>query len=162
MSDLTNAIEADLQELERLQAETRNAMQRATQNLLESGFKAFFAAFPEVKTIHWASYTPYFNDGDACVHTITDICFSATPHEDLMSPYGDDDEGNLPISGERWDREARGWRPDPNVTPELKAAMTSIARLIERLDPLLTETYGDHRYYRVHSGGLVVEEYDHE
>jgi hypothetical protein len=37
---------------------------------LKESFKDFFDAHPEARGIKWSQYTPYFNDGDACVFRV--------------------------------------------------------------------------------------------
>jgi len=64
--------------------------------------KAFFEATPEVQSVFWTQYTPYFNDGDSCYFSVGDIWYNlAAPvseeesDEDAEEDYEDDyDEGN--------------------------------------------------------------------
>lgn len=64
--------------------------------------KAFFEATPEVQSVFWTQYTPYFNDGDACYFRVGDIWYNlaavtSDEESDEDEDYEDEDdyeEGN--------------------------------------------------------------------
>lgn len=37
---------------------------------IKDALKDFFAHYPAVKSIKWSQYSPFFNDGDACVFSV--------------------------------------------------------------------------------------------
>ena len=57
-------------------SEAKNAFQTEAPGLLKEEFKEFFKKVPEVKVIKWAQYTPYFNDGDACIFGVNEPTYS--------------------------------------------------------------------------------------
>lgn len=42
-------------------------------NALVESFKALFDAVPELESINWKQYTPFFNDGDTCTFSVHDF-----------------------------------------------------------------------------------------
>lgn len=51
--------------------------QKGTEKLKEV-FKLFWEKNPEVKSISWTQYAPYFNDGDSCEFSVNEVYFSNT------------------------------------------------------------------------------------
>jgi|ERR1044072_1039248 hypothetical protein len=46
--------------------EARKEAQKVAAKAINEGFADIFAAHPNVNTLAWPQYTPYFNDGDPC------------------------------------------------------------------------------------------------
>lgn len=141
-------------------------------------------AFPEVESVRWTQYTPYFNDGEACVFGL---------HSREIKFVGDD-EGGDDENGfhELWlsfpdgyfethDWHGRCGRPKPDradevwqtkyveedgnaVSSELKAAGTVLGRAFEsgEHDVALLGAFGDPAEVIATSGGFDVESYDHQ
>jgi hypothetical protein len=66
-------------------------------DLLGKAFTTFFERCPEVYSVLWAQYAPYFNDGDPCVFHV---------HEPEVRPYFDKVEPEvIEQLGEEWDGE---------------------------------------------------------
>lgn len=64
-------------ELKQEMAALRAKVQKDGKLWLEQAFKDFFVANPQIESIYWTQYTPYFNDGDICRFRIND--FEAEP-----------------------------------------------------------------------------------
>lgn len=80
-------LEALNETINNLQA-LKKTLQAQAQEGIKDAFKQFFIAFPQVKTIVWSQYTPYFNDGDECVFSVGEQIFSPAPHDtDASRPY---------------------------------------------------------------------------
>lgn len=84
-----------LQQLEQLMAEMQEKMQEAqsfmqthAHQYIELSVQSFFEACPEITSIFWTQYTPYFNDGDACEFSVHELHYTV---EGLPS---DDHEGS--------------------------------------------------------------------
>jgi hypothetical protein len=84
-----------LQQLEQLMAEMHNKMQEAqsfmqahSSQYIELSVQSFFDACPEIESIFWTQYTPYFNDGDSCEFSVHELHYTV---EGLPS---DDHEGS--------------------------------------------------------------------
>ena len=56
---------------------------------LKESFKELFEAHPRLRSVVWAQYTPYFNDGDPCYFRVGefDVHVEGVPNEE----YGDED-----------------------------------------------------------------------
>lgn len=123
------------------------------QEMLKTLFSDFFEAAPECKTVTWTQYTPYFNDGDACVFGVNEPSFSSNLPEDIeeMSYYGD----GSPEDG--WLHTYRNRSDNP--------AYKNLERKLQEIDTLL-ESLGDHSQILVanYPDGIkvTVESYDHD
>jgi len=145
ISELVTATEKTLEELRaKIAAESGQALDKL--------FKAFFDAYPEVKTIYWAQYTPYFNDGDPCTFTLTDINFSPLDHDNIEGPYDEPDGDDASFSSYGDDR----------ASAQMLADMKAVSRFLENIEAHLEATYEDHTFVKVHRGGVVTDEYSHE
>lgn len=67
---------------------TSQLKQKGTEKLKEV-FKLFWEKNPEVKTISWTQYAPYFNDGDACIFRVNEVYFSNSENPEQVDE--DDD-----------------------------------------------------------------------
>jgi hypothetical protein len=50
-------------------------MQGHARPLIQASADAFFAVCPEIESVHWVQYTPYFNDGETCEFSVHSPCF---------------------------------------------------------------------------------------
>jgi hypothetical protein len=50
-------------------------MQGHARQLIQASAEALFAVCPEIESVHWVQYTPYFNDGEACEFSAHSPCF---------------------------------------------------------------------------------------
>src|SRR5580700_546590 len=82
-----------------------------SKNAMRTAFKEFFEANPDIDQVTWLQYTPYFNDGDACVFGVRDKYFTlAKDAVDLSDDGHPEDEYNCYGS---WYWDYNGKRPDP-------------------------------------------------
>jgi len=106
-----------------------------TQNgsqIVKDYVKKFMAENPEICVVRWAQYTPYFNDGEACVFSVCE------PHF-LLRPASETDMTASVWDGGDWMQP--GWRsPDSRdlAMRELTNNFTST------LSDLLESVFGDH------------------
>lgn len=141
---------------------TSQLKQKGTEKL-KAVFKLFWEKNPEVKTISWTQYAPYFNDGDACIFGVNEIYFSNSEDPDQVDQDDFDEESGV------WNASAWsfGWWVKEN--PDLKIpididnannlgnflqsnAMKDIMemmfgsdnRVIATRDGFKTEVYNDH------------------
>lgn len=140
-------------------------LRKAAQAVFVVAVKDFFEAVPEVKTVFWTQYTPYFNDGDPCVFRVTDIEFSTATFEngdDIDSFkeensywYGEGsrvEHGGTAINTSSYNREL-------NPT---EAACKEFSELIRSIEDNMEEIFGDHCQIILTSDGrTIVEEYEH-
>jgi hypothetical protein len=81
-----------LSELKANIAAARAQMRENGKEALMGAFRDFFEANTDVEAIMWHQYTPYFNDGDACVFRVGEFYFKPTvvPEGDFYYDYEDD------------------------------------------------------------------------
>lgn len=53
-------------ELKEMKAAYDRKLQQEGQAAVKDAFKDLFDKYPEVRSVVWCQYTPYFNDGDTC------------------------------------------------------------------------------------------------
>lgn len=63
-------------------------MQSLGKDAFYQEYKHLFDANPEIKSVTWTQYTPYFNDGDSCEFGVNDIAIydpASQKHQDTWS-----------------------------------------------------------------------------
>lgn len=145
----------------------------------------FFAAVPEIKSIVWSQYTPFFADGDVCEFGVNDPAFLG----ESQDPYGEkyyDDEENPFTKPSRWTYErARANNKSDNVSRECIAQIEAYDKLREemgaekfdgisnRIDAMkqvfasidndyMQMMFGDHVLVVATAEGFDINEYDHD
>ncbi len=131
-------------------AELAGLLKEHAKDMLSTLFGELFAAAPEIKTITWKQYTPYFNDGDSCNFSVRQFYCSTKFPED-MKDFDPDSEA-----------EEDGWVATYNSeNPAIKA----FSRKFDDADIVL-ETLGDHSEIKVTNRSdcikIEVEEYEHD
>lgn len=126
----------------------------------------------EFKYIEWDQYTPYFNDGDACVFHSTEV--RLVPYkvkeynsDELVDPddlheHYEDVEGPVSLWSVKWDNNPR------NTTGESRNK--HLFPVIDALSPIedgsfdvvLNGAFGDPSTVRVYRDKIVVSYYDHD
>lgn len=142
-------------------SEIRAQYRVKTQEIFKGMFKKFFNKNPDVKCVFWRQYTPYFNDGDACVFSSGASYAAITNAEDYESirygEYDGDDEGV--------------WVDDPDngdynsklIPTPVKANAEALRRVLEKIDDdVYLQMFGDHCYVYATREGFDVQEYDHD
>lgn len=91
---------------------------------------------PDIQSIGWSQYTPYFNDGDECVFSV----------------QNDD----LNMNGE--------YAYDLELTKEQSAALEEFSQILQSVpEDFYKDLFGDHVQVTVHADGKIdVEEYEHD
>lgn len=84
------ALKKNFEELNEQMEAARKEMQAKSVGFVEAACKQFFDTCPEVESVFWTQYTPYFNDGDACEFGVHDKCYILVGDEDV-----DDYEGSI-------------------------------------------------------------------
>lgn len=65
----------------------REEMRSHAKPLIEASANQLFDLCPEIKSVYWTQYTPYFNDGDSCQFSVHSTCFSLVDDEEEFNPY---------------------------------------------------------------------------
>ena len=143
--------------------EAKKKYQEEGQEKLKEVFKAFFAEVPEIKTVIWTQYTPYFNDGETCTFNVHDPAFTniEADSEDFNDiKYND-------YIGEKEDlfyieyfyddcTEAAG------ISANSKKTMHKLSAIICGNDELMEFMFGDHVKIIVTKNGFSIQDYDHD
>ncbi len=157
-TDAQNNINEIISEYDAIMNKTREMLQDRMRVL----FNSFFQSYPEVKTIHWTQYTPYFNDGDECTFSVGEAYFTTTEYADVDCSYGEDDEGNIQTS--RWDDEARKYVNATDISEELINSINSLSAIVssDANEDVMRAMFGNHVWVKAHRDGFQVDEYDHD
>lgn len=134
-------------------------------------------AHPEVESVRWTQYTPYFNDGDPC---------EFSTHELYLKLVGDDDSGENEDgfrtsfdlgdwpegyydTHSRWDKSKLPFDPVdyiPNFEAadpkSIIAAFETVGKSMAHYEAKFREVFGDPARVTATRGGFDVEHYDHD
>lgn len=127
--------------------------------------KQIFQKYPKLQSFGWTQYTPYFNDGDACVFNANvDYLFINGKPAEESDWYS---EKNV-IDWGKFDRETKtyvGRVEEPNIkfTKELFDACQEIREFLQNFDnDFYLSKFGDHADVTVTPIGISVEECEHD
>lgn len=111
----------------------------------------------EIAEIRWYQYTPYFNDGDACLFTVHDPAF-VPASESLMEdpPQHDDDLDRPGRYIDHWEYGAE------KLVPSLKKKVEEELLPLFAVDRVMEEAFGDHVLVVATADGVSVEAHDHD
>lgn len=103
------------------------------EQFLAKNFKNIFNKYPQLKSVSWTAYTPYFNDGDTC---------------EYRSRHNDPE---FEIEGAEYGQ------------PIYSEIRNELNKFLSQFDnDLMYELFGDHVQLVVSKEGISVEDYDHE
>lgn len=139
---------AKIQEVKRQATETAVA-------ILKPALKEFLAENPEIKTIAWSQYTPYFNDGEECIFSVNSPSFSTAKLDTHPDSYDGDEEV---VSFEAYSNN----KYNEYVSSAAYKACYDLGELLESLSDELKDVFGDHCQVIVNEDGIFVEQYDHD
>jgi hypothetical protein len=128
-----------------------------------------------IASFGWRQYTPYFNDGDACVFsvhgfwvaTVNDDPDTRTDNEDLyIGEYQYGAHKSLGQRQRRWSHD----RGDVDLLPYEGSNEATydrcyeLSRAIEggHFDNVLLDAFGDHAEIKVTRDGITVDSYSHD
>jgi len=113
----------------------------------------FMAEHPEVESLQWTQYTPYFNDGDACEFGVTE------PEVKLSGrPIGDEDEEYLDSWSLGYEAKQAG-KPMPPIADALR----ELHGLFGGIEKVMQVVFGEHARITVGRDGVApVEQYNHD
>lgn len=147
------------------QKAVKAAFQLEAQGLFKEYVKEFFETIPEIKTIKWTQYTPYFNDGDECTFSVHEPTFSNAAGNQLTA-WGEIDEDEVPEGSERanelWTFDGSWNIPDElkQHTDDIKAFCNAIT--CEEMESVMRAMFDEHSVVTITRDGIEVEEYEHD
>lgn len=115
-------------------------------------FKEVFETYPEILSIKWQQYAPYFNDGEECVFRVHDCNYTFEGLEDDLELCG-----GISV----WDTEG-----NPELSKYLY--LNPILNLIDKnigstsFEEVMQEMFGNHVEVTVTKEGIQVDEYYHD
>lgn len=116
--------------------------------ILRQSFMTFFEKYPLITELSWRQYTPYFNDGEACVFSV---------HTYSIEFKLDGEEERLNVDDYIYDDNF----PAPLKTT-VKSAYKELANALEAVEDVLQAVFGDHAEIIVNREEVRVESCDHE
>lgn len=144
LNELSNQVKS----FEDRQAQLMKELADSAEPIIRAGLKGFFDQFPEVRTLMWHQYTPYFNDGEECVFRVREVSVKVEGKSD--AEYEDDDY--------EWDT---SWTfRDTNKA--LSQGLQSLNAQLKKLEGILQKVFGDHAKIIATREKITIEAYDHE
>lgn len=125
-------------------------MQAEGKVALEEALAEVFANHPKLQAVRWTQYTPYFNDGEACVFSVNSPYIK---FEGLEEDAGDYEDGFEYCSSYRNDERPEGFVAAANDVSEV---FNSIP------DELMLSVFEDHVQVTATRKGFEVEEHSHD
>ena len=148
-------------EMRRLREEAK----AKAQEVFTEETKRLFDRFPTLVAFHWTQYTPYFNDGDACVFGVNDYLSYIFEGDgtvyDLNDGYGyinwyEVKYSEICVNIQDYTR--KEMVSDPN-RPAIEA-VSEFFRIFDEDDFL--DIFGDHVQVTVTKDGTQADEYEHD
>lgn len=134
-----NEIESLLAEYKEIKSNMKNKLSES----FKSYIKTYFDKNPEIKTIFWNQYTPYFNDGDTCTFSVYDAYETNCEDTSQLSSWGE-------YEGE-----------DENVTVDYCSEIGSVICSNE-MEEVMYDMFGDHVRVFCTRDGFEVQELSHD
>ena len=157
-----------LKKIDTLRDELKKAEKSAAKEIMGI-LKELMSANPSLVGMRWNQYTPHFNDGDACEFGVNEPEYQFALGAPAKSEDEEDEDSN-----EGWydsyyiDDEFFAKRTDiinAKDIPKVKKAVKDAHAVFEKLtqmDDQLKAMFGDGVQITVTSGGVEVEDYDHD
>jgi hypothetical protein len=115
-----------------------------------------------VEAVRWTQYTPYFNDGEACLFGTGEVTVKLVDGDDTA---GDEEDGYI-STYEMFNDSRLGRYNDPStVNPgfeDLYSAVQALTREFEHFEDFLLEAFGDHAQVTATTEGFDVAFYEHD
>lgn len=160
----------DLQQLINNMNKVRADFKLYGKNALRVAFEEFFASAPEVYSIVWTQYTPYFNDGDSCEFTMGEVYFLTKPQNE------DDDDEDEPEDLEdsclygqiAYKRDGKSWASPPIPPQKLTEREKELINMMDKFlsifqeETLFQDIFGNHIQVTATRLGFDIEGYEHE
>lgn len=157
-----------LKQLQMKNSEIRD-LKKQINSISDSIFDDFrqhiFSKYEQLESFGWTQYTPYFNDGEAC------LFFANTDYLIINGDYAEDSnwfsKENI-INWGQWNRElkiheGRVQEPNNNYNEVLVNAYNEIVEFLSNFDNdyYLTK-FGDHAEVIVTKNSVDISDYDHD
>lgn len=119
-----------------------------------------------VEAVKWQQYTPYFNDGDACVFGISEPWFRTVDDDEDVDRYALEIDGHASLGARFWDGKASRYvNVDRDAeTVACRERCLDLAHAIgsSAFNDVLLAAFGDHAEVELTRDGITVDTYSHE
>lgn len=151
----------NIDEYKAKQAELDEYVRTHGKSMLLEGFKAIFEATPTLLGIRWVQYTPYFNDGDACIFGVNEGSYKFNDSTEIGDAAEDEDEDEDEDEEDRSGYRECPWRaPEDSPIAIVNAAFQALSGPLERV---FEAAFGDHvEVIITRDLEVEIEEYDHD
>lgn len=128
-----------------------------------AGCKELFNAYPQLKSVSFHAYTPYFNDGDTCEYRVSlDYPLINGYDEHESDEYGDDSINIWKQSHEMLGYGV-GAKPNPSYNPYAKQIINNVKAFFRAFEEeIYKDLFGDHVTITVTPNEVTTKTYDHE
>lgn len=171
MQTLQSRFDALIEEQRALKAK----FQTEAQAMFKETMKEFFDKNPGITALKWTQYTPYFNDGDACVFRVNDVYFTNAPEDELENitawgEYEGEDESVWVSQNIAYVLNS-GSKYYMNEAAKIRAAggfdedsCDLIDKMIQsgEMQEIMKEMFGDHVVITATRDGFDVNDYEHD
>ena len=142
--------------------EMQKEMAAQLQTAFKEMTKELFDSCPELKSVVWAQYAPYFNDGEECVFTVHCPTFTNATEitRDLAWGEYDGDEEAIWVYGRYCYTTEDSYQMPKEYEPMVDSFNAAIQR--ESMEDIMRAMFGNHVMVTLSREGAVVEEYDHD
>jgi hypothetical protein len=154
---------ATLEELNELKRQYQEKAQAA----IKAEFRTFFEQYPDITSVVWTQYTPYFNDGDECIFGMHEMEFKNDGETSYS--YGEDCVVRqlAKTVEKRYDYNTRSYLPPlrESLTEDeqkLVNAAADLRSLCYGLKENMKIIFGDHVQVVATRDGFDVSEYNHD
>ena len=146
-------------------AKLKQELHKKSEAAFFEGAKQIIDSCPDLESVSWNQYTPYFNDGDVCQ-------FSAnTDYLRVNGEYADEDDSlrsTIVVTNGTWNRDKRVYegrveKPNPKYNQSLAEAVDKMTEFLGIFDNDFFQTqFGDHVTVTITANGVDTEDYDHD
>lgn len=162
----------EMQDIVDMKVEYQEKIKVVGKKAVKALFENVFTKFPEVESIRWAQYTPYFNDGDACEFGLGQFYFGISKEQDhtlfadeACEDIDEDDESKdvtYVYNFGKYDYSSRTTVYPTKRHEELQDALRQVEGACQDLEDVLGSTFGDHVQITVTRNKIEVEDHDHD
>lgn len=157
------------EEIAKLKEEMRGKIKASFHKLM---VVEIFDKYPEIITVGWEQYTPYFNDGEECTFdSNVDYC-----HINGKDEYGDgrwghsiteEEENAVNVMGksrtETWSSKESKYVPNPDYDKKYVTMVKAVKDFLDTFDnDDYRDMFGDHMSIVVTKDGVEAEYFEHD
>lgn len=146
-----------------LQAVKAEFSKRATAEFTKA-INQIFVEYPQLETIAWTQYSPYFNDGEECTFSVHASTFSNAP-ADEFNLWGEFEDVEQAQEKQYWAIGDNWYDNEHIAAPEgLAAVHSEFDRILQssEFEDILHEMFGNHVKVICTKTGIDTEEHDHD